>query len=172
MRDKTNAEKKVNFSTIQFREYPICVGDNPGGKRGVPLAIDWKHVREYQIRVDDFEGCRPPRRFKFQLELESLDRLLLVQQLGYSWPEITQGMETTKTIRDGRRSTRAWLRFSRIHEMWERIQRATLNATIGRNAKRRERAFLEYYCYHTKGYTDGSICSHTSSTQPTDISFH
>ena len=46
LNDKAPAEEnttttKVSFSVVQLREYPIIVGDNPGGRAGCPITIDW-----------------------------------------------------------------------------------------------------------------------------------
>lgn len=32
---QTLPARRVSFSSIEVREYPLCIGDNPGSKRGV-----------------------------------------------------------------------------------------------------------------------------------------
>ena len=47
--------KSVGFGKLEFREYPIIMGDNPSVSDGVPLALDWCHVNVYDVTVDSYE---------------------------------------------------------------------------------------------------------------------
>jgi len=45
----------VGFGSLAFREYPIIMGDNPSVSEGVPLALDWDYVNEYDVTIDNYE---------------------------------------------------------------------------------------------------------------------
>jgi hypothetical protein len=135
--------KKVDFSTVQFREYPIRVGDNPAVTRGVPITIGWEHFCDYQLRVDKFEEVRPPRRQNCELKLKSLERVRLLKREGSSGCEIQEGINDANLAQNRRQRTRQWMHLSPLEEFFERIQRSFLNATTHRAAKRRERALLK-----------------------------
>lgn len=61
-------EKKVRFSVVEIREYPMIVGDNPGGSQGPPITISWTSVSSFTIQVDEFQNSRLGQRRK-HLEL-------------------------------------------------------------------------------------------------------
>lgn len=48
----------VSFHTVEVREYPITIGDNPSVINGPPVAIDWDYDDRIELGVDDFELCR------------------------------------------------------------------------------------------------------------------
>lgn len=51
-------QQRVQFGSITLRHYPITLGDNPGGKAGPPLTIEWDHILEESLPVDCFEQGR------------------------------------------------------------------------------------------------------------------
>ena len=131
--------KAVRFSTVQFQEHPMIVGDNPAVSRGVPISIAWESQEEYVLTVDDYERARPPRRSIVELKRESLDRVRLCKQLGYSRSEIVEANKQIAVIQKQRTRTRETLHLSPVLEVLEKIKKATLNSTIRRSTKQRER---------------------------------
>jgi hypothetical protein len=127
--------------------------------RGVPITIGWEHVCEYQLGVDKFEEVRPRRRSNFELKIKSLDRVRLLKREGYSRLEIKEGTKDANVTRNGRQRTRQLIHLSHIQELFERIQRAFINATSRRAAKRQERALLKEYQVYFK---DDSIYTATT----------
>ena len=131
--------KAVRFSTVQFQEHPMIVGDNPAVSRGVPISIAWESQEEYVLTVDDYERARPPRRSIGELKRDSLDRVRLCKQLGYSRSEIVEANKQIAVIQKQRTRTRETLHLSPVLEVLEKIKKATLNYTIRRSTKQRER---------------------------------
>ena len=136
--------KLVRFSTVDIREYPICMGDNPGASKGVPITIDWDYIPMESIPVDDFE--QRPRRYNLnEFRMTSLDRVRVLKRLGYSGQEI---QTQVTNVNDAREKRRASVRTSGITgylEGSERIRRAVLNYTFRALAKRAERKYLAPY---------------------------
>lgn len=121
----------------------MMVGDNPAVTRGVPVTVDWETLCEYQLGLEEYEDVRPPRRFKMELKMESLDRVRLLKRLGFARSEIMQGSKEAGFVRDRRQRTRKSMNFAGLHEVLERMARAVLNATIRRSSKKREKQLLE-----------------------------
>lgn len=66
---QTPKRKLVAFSTIEIREYPMTVGDNPSVSRGVPVTIEWNYVRVETIQVSTLVDI--PKRKESSLLLSS-----------------------------------------------------------------------------------------------------
>jgi hypothetical protein len=135
-------EKRVRFSTLEIREYPMCIGENPAGSVGVPISIDWDHVDEIICSIDDYEEVHPSRRSASQMNLPSRQRSDILKSLGYSRREISEATKHAIKVRIDRQRTIDTLHLAPIEEFIERTTRAVLNATIRRGAKRREREYL------------------------------
>jgi hypothetical protein len=147
--NKTKNTKRVRFSTVQVREFPIGIGDNPAVSRGVPVAIaGWKIYGggDYSLPLEELEQAhRPPRRATLQLQMGSLERIRMLKEMGYSRHAIHQATKHVNVARAQRQRTVQSLKWARVQEGMESIQRALLNATLRRTAKQRERILLEPY---------------------------
>jgi hypothetical protein len=137
--------RRVTFSTLEIREYPICVGDNPAVSIGVPITIQWTHDGESIFSVEDYEEQRPTPRTMLQLRMPSRCRADLLKRLGFSRTDVMEGTKHANIARNRRKRTRETLKFQPAHEFLERARRATLNATLKRAAKRKEKEFLHRY---------------------------
>ena len=152
--------KEVTFSNIKVRTYPICVGDNPACSDGVPLAIDWQYLKEYNFTVDYYERklenwannpdspMRPnryPRKTENDLRISAVDRMQLLFSSGVMPQEATLAFRQVELIRRDRQASIRSLHFLQLMYAWERVQRATRNATVGRKSKRKERLMLQPY---------------------------
>lgn len=138
------SKKHVRFSDVQVHEHPICLGDNPGGYRGVPISISWERCNTTCHSVVDFEK-RPRRQQLHQIRMEPLDRVLALKRMGYSGQEIKEGAAAANRIRMARQKTRDYLRLTPMFEYQEAVKRALLNSTIRKPEKRQERELLEPY---------------------------
>ncbi|CAJ1952949.1 unnamed protein product [Cylindrotheca closterium] len=137
-------QRHVHFSTVEVREYPICMGDNPGSSRGIPLTIGWEIQDQEICNVEVYQNR--PRRFQLhQLKITSLDRVLMLKRAGYSGREIGEGTLLVDKFRAQRHWTRITLRFSGFQEFWERRWRSIRNGTVYKSRKRRERDLLRPY---------------------------
>ncbi|CAJ1960139.1 unnamed protein product [Cylindrotheca closterium] len=134
-------ERSVSFSSIEIRQYPLCMGDNPGCLRGVPISMDWKHTEEISLGLDEYEECRgepsetiaipPHKRF------EMLQRTKL-----YTRCEI---MKTLQKVEADRERRKASSRDSEKEEYIEGLKRGILNKTLRRKKKQKERELLLPY---------------------------
>jgi len=135
--------KSVRFSTAEVREHPICLGDNPGSYRGVPISISWECCKTIIFSVNDFE--ERTRREIHQFRMDPLNRVLALKRMGYSGKEIKEGTAAANRIRVGRQRTKETLRLTPVFEYSELLKRAIRNFTVCRAAKRQERKLLEPY---------------------------
>lgn len=138
------AENRVRFSSVEVREYPICMGDNPGSFKGVPISIGWDFFFSTTLPVDDFE--LRPRRLQMQhFRMDPLERVLILKRVGYSGHEIKEGTAKVNELRARRQRTKDSLRFTSLYENSERVKRGILNQTLYRSRKKDERKYLKRY---------------------------
>lgn len=137
-----SSETIVRFSTIGIREYPICIGDNPCCTLGVPLAIGWEYDDRLTCSVDEYEKTRPYRRSAAEIKIPSLHRFEILKSLGYSRQAINEATKEAARNRSNRSQTSNQLGRAPFEELVEMVKRAFLNATIRRDAKRKEREYL------------------------------
>jgi hypothetical protein len=141
-----NPEKlSISFSFIDIREYPICIGDNPGGSRGTPLSIEWVHVSEVQIGLEEYEDARPERRNRSALAMGESVRYDLLRRSGYSLMDIRVGTKPVNIGRIQRKQTMATLNLAPLHELQQAISRKTLNILSFGARKRKERRMMESF---------------------------
>lgn len=142
--DVIRRRRKVSFSTVQIREYQLVLSDNPGASTGVPIGIGWDHNGDgIVLAVDRFE--ERPRRSRHQFHMDQMDRAIMLKRAGYSNNEIKTARKEVDRARCSRRRTLETLHFERVLEPLEKAQRALLNITTRKSAKRRERDFLKPY---------------------------
>lgn len=97
----------VDFSTLEIREYPITLGNNPGGVQGPPICLDWKHEEEKTVFVslDEYETKREPRRSENDLYIpECLRRWKLLEQ-GVSMRRMQKASKEADNVRKQRKKT-------------------------------------------------------------------
>jgi hypothetical protein len=135
----TSHEKTLSFSFIDIREYPMCIGDNPGGSVGTPLSIEWKHVSEVQIGLEEYEDSRPERRSHSALAMGETVRYEILRRSGYTRKDIQSGTKPVNIERAGRKRTLETLNLARLHEFRESLSRKTLNVLSFGARKRKER---------------------------------
>jgi hypothetical protein len=135
----------ISFSYIDIREYPICIGDNPGGRRGTPLSIEWKHFSEVQIGLEEYEDARPERRNHSALAMGETHRYDLLRRSGYSQKDIRIQTKPVNIERAQRKHTLATLNLAPLQELQQAISRKTLNALTFGARKRKERKMMESF---------------------------
>jgi hypothetical protein len=59
----------VTFSTVEFHEHAMIMGDSPSCTNGPALEIDWVPINQSIVDLDAYEEYRPPRRVKGQLHM-------------------------------------------------------------------------------------------------------
>lgn len=141
---------KVSFSTLEIREYPICIGDNPACTFGVPISIDWAYETTNIFSVDEYEEQRPTPRDFSQLKIPSKDRNHIIRGIGYSLRDVMEGTKHANIARNRRKRTKETLHLAPVEEFLELSVRAILNATFRRGAKTKERELLAAYRHVSK----------------------
>ena len=76
--------KRVQFGSIQIREYNRIVGDHPDVKVGPPLGLSWEYVLKPTLLVDEYEANRAP--YKRFLRMSSISRRNLLMNV-FNIPE-------------------------------------------------------------------------------------
>ena len=106
--------KTIIFKTIEVREYPVCIGDNPSvsDPDGPPLQLCWEPDCELSIEIDEFEEYRNglgqdcvARRRGEDLRLNSERRKYMALQSGHTHQEIASTVRQVN--RDRRRRSSA-----------------------------------------------------------------
>lgn len=144
--EEQNNKRKVRFTSLEIREYPIQMGDSPASSRGVPITIGWEYYVAFQgVSIDAYEQHRPERRMQYQLKMESLQRIRILLEHSsaeYSPEEILRVIQQVDQLRMRRRRTVARLRFAPIEEVWEILCLQVLRATVRRSQYREYRTYL------------------------------
>lgn len=166
--------RKVRFSVLEIRDYPICVGDNPAVSKGVPITIDWTHDGEVTALIDDYENSRGTPRSMLELRIPPRLRTETLKGLGFTGADMMLGTKAANIVRLQRRRTIEGLQTAQVEEFLEKSRRAFLNATIMRGKKRREREYL--YIYKTvinepkrKSITENTCIGDSSSLIDKDL---
>jgi len=144
---ETKVKKRVRFSHLDIREYPIVLGDNPTPKLGPPVSIGWDHCAEIErVDVDLYESVRPPRRDRdAALKLPAAYRVVLLKRQGYAASEIADGMRKAEVAKRQRKRTVELLRLEPFDEGAECLSRRAANIASLGAAQRKEREFLQPY---------------------------
>jgi hypothetical protein len=141
----TDEKLSLSFSSVDIREYPICIGDNPGGSGGTPLSIEWKHVSEVQIGLEEYENARPERRDQSTMRMGAHVREEILRRAGYSRMEIVMQTKPVDIERAHRRQTVTTLRYARWQELRETIFRSSMNILTLGARKRKEREMMKSF---------------------------
>jgi len=134
--------KRVSFSNIEIKEYPIIPDVNPAVTRGVPIAIDWDPINEVSCSVDEYEESRPTPRSQVELRMPATHRNDLLRRLGFSHRDILESVKEANLARNRRVRTMETMQLEPAQAAFERMTRAALNATLRRGKKAEEKKLL------------------------------
>lgn len=137
----------VSFDTLQIREYPIILGDNPYVTQGPPLQIDWDHDYEENWNVDQYEETRPERRTFLEMVMPLEVRVQILQRNGESTKSINKRVREVQAMKIQRAETKELHLIGRTktHERMELLGRGLRNFFTDK--KKKEKELLE----RTKG---------------------
>ena len=170
--DQSNEDKSVHFSSVDVRDYSICLGDNPSVSRGAPISLDWGYDKEQTYGIESYE-CRrsEARRNEEELKIPSLQRIQLLKGLGYSRGEINE--QTKKTEQDKQRRFRTRRRidredrvkaFVRNNCILNTFRKMLSKPTLGKNKTLCVGGSLQEFEPESDGVTLESSISSTKST--------
>lgn len=119
-------EKRVQFSDISIRLYPVAPSDHPGASgKGPAIALKgWRYTTPPMgdIPVDAYEATRPHRRCMEDLKLDIMERRTLLVEHGASRSEMSDFQRRVKKARAQRaESVQTLTMYGRHHE--ERLER-------------------------------------------------
>jgi hypothetical protein len=134
----------VVFDRIEIREYPVTLGDNPGGNWGPPLQLSWDYQDSVTVTVEEFETQHPPRRSGTQINIPKRVREDMLIKAGFSRMEIQEGVKQANLTRNRRKRTTESMQLAAFHELAEKVKRTTSNAFFRRGKKNKERQFLKF----------------------------
>lgn len=66
--------RRVSFTSLEIREYPVVPGDHPLCSSGCPIELGWDYHRSSEHSLDHYESQRNPRRHRDQLRLSVEER--------------------------------------------------------------------------------------------------
>ena len=141
MPDNSFAFKSIVSQLLFFSR--VNRGNNPGGFFGPPITIGWDAQSELKISLDEFEETRPPRRTASQMNIPQSVRFQMLRNAGYTRGEIQMALRDVSIARRERRRTIEIMNLAPMHELSEKILRGSLNLTIHRWKKAKERAYIK-----------------------------
>ena len=135
--DQIPRDKSVRFSSVDIRDYSLCIGDNPSVSRGVPISLDWDYDEEHSHDINNYEHSRfGDRRESEALKLPSLQRVQVLKKLGYSRGEINEQVKEVVKVKQKRILTRRKVeREDRVKASWKAI-RKTIESIIPKSERR------------------------------------
>ena len=117
-------KNKVRFSSVEVREYPMILGDNPSVSGGPPITIDWKYSVRYEQDIDEHIRMTPfPRRIDSQMIMPSFYRKNLLREGGYSEYDIYWASMEAKLVTSQRIATLESLKQSVIQNIKIRLKK-------------------------------------------------
>jgi hypothetical protein len=169
----TDEKLSLSFSCIDIREYPLCIGDNPGGKGGTPLSIEWTHVSEVRIGLEEYETSRSERRDHSSLWMKASIRDDILKRSGYSIKDIRIQTKPVNIDRAQRRRTLETLSYGWFQELQETISRKIMNILTFGARKRKEREMMKSFASLDvgKGLRKESVSSKTTKTPTLSLEF-
>uniref|UniRef100_A0A7S0UKW2 Uncharacterized protein n=1 Tax=Pseudo-nitzschia delicatissima TaxID=44447 RepID=A0A7S0UKW2_9STRA len=122
---QSNEAKSVQFSTIEVRDYSLCLGDHPDVNRGAPVSLDWEYQSEQSFDLEEYEQrCfgRGKKTHNGMIRL-AFEREYMLRKLGYSEDEIKTRSQSVKKDQKNRSQTRRTMIFEPFLIMSEETKR-------------------------------------------------
>ena len=139
-------KKQVSFHSIEFREHPRELGDNPSVSIGPALSLGWyseEHGSSCSLSVDEYETARPPRRSRESLCVPlKVRQKMLKEEAGVSLREIMKAQREGNKIKHERRVTNANIDLDSAHFALEKCVRKVKRCLTG-SSKKEEQELLE-----------------------------
>ena len=98
------SNKEVCFASVQVREYPVILGDNPSCTSGPPLTLAWDHDLVACTSVDEWEKTHY-RRSKEVIRVPASVRTEWLLDAGYSPSQVQEVVQAVREEKLRRRSS-------------------------------------------------------------------
>jgi|Transcript_12037 hypothetical protein len=93
----------VAFGTVEIREYPVVLGDNPECHYGPSVNLGWEYTLSKGAEpLNEYEKARSPRRKIRQLYMSQVRREALLEP-AYSKDEVKQAIRLKQKVRQQRK---------------------------------------------------------------------
>eukprot|EP00566_Odontella_aurita_P000819 CAMPEP_0113551560 /NCGR_PEP_ID=MMETSP0015_2-20120614/14590_1 /TAXON_ID=2838 /ORGANISM="Odontella" /LENGTH=378 /DNA_ID=CAMNT_0000452461 /DNA_START=214 /DNA_END=1350 /DNA_ORIENTATION=+ /assembly_acc=CAM_ASM_000160 len=137
---RASDEFSVRYGSVEIREFPITLGDNPSVSCGPPFTIDWKPQEIYDpVALDEYESSRPPRRSHLQMAIPEAVRKDLLRKTGLTPQQIVSGCRDLNFEKTRRRKSQRLQHLDGFYENVEKARRGVRNSLMpGRKKKERE----------------------------------
>ena len=141
---RENVNLSVKFSSIEIREYPMELGDNPSVSSGPPITIGWEPQMICEpVDLETYESNHPPRRSNLEMSLPlSIRKEILSNSNGMTPRQIVAGTKNVNLERARRKRSGEMQHLDAVKEKMERTKRGLKNAII-RGRKKKERDLLK-----------------------------
>jgi len=99
---------KVCFTSVEVREYPRILGDNPSVSAGPPISLAWKHddTARMLLPLEDWERAREPdRRSKQEIRVPDHVRVDWLMDAGFTGSELRRVIDAIEQDKKDRRSS-------------------------------------------------------------------
>ena len=117
--------KRVRFSTVEVREYPMILGDNPAVRCGPSITIDWRPFSRNFFHVETHVRMTPyPRRKPTEMAMPFFHREFLMKASGYTHKEILECTKQANIIKTQRAKTLRKLQMAQVEEMGESVKKS------------------------------------------------
>jgi hypothetical protein len=93
--------KTVTFDSVNFQEYAVILGDNPGVQRGPPITLDWTPQKSWKIDLEAYESAGIARRSTSELRMPSGVREQLIQDSA-TRSDIQRAVQDARKIKNQR----------------------------------------------------------------------
>jgi hypothetical protein len=137
-------KKKVSFSHLQIRTYETILGDNPSCTGGPSLSIGWRYnpehfhstVDEYERKQDELYGGPGIRPLDIDLVLHRSEREAILLKMGYTQPDLAEGVRRLNKAKSRRRQTVHNLPVMFLEEKAESFKRSVGRLFLNRQRTR------------------------------------
>lgn len=113
--------RKVIFSTIQIRRYPMILGDNPACRVGAPVSLGWEYEVLPDLSIDDYEAQRQGHRRTYlnHLILNYYQRIAILERSGFGIEQFRAAEKQINRVRRQRAISLALSPFERVEQLAE-----------------------------------------------------
>lgn len=133
---RNKAQKSVSFGQLCVRYHPMIPGDHPECTEGVPLTIDWDHVDEFHIPVEEYESIREPRKPNKGFRLTGARRRRMMGEAGFNILQIRAAWEECNRVKQERSATLHFMKNEKFALMAENVGRKMRKVSKIFSAKR------------------------------------
>ena len=142
--------KGVRFNSVEVREYPRILGDNPSVSAGPPITLDWVHNQRSSVSLplEDWEKYREnDRRSKQEIKVPDYIRTDWLIDAGFSGADLQR---TVQEIEQAKKDRKVSITKSDFRDKTD-VLTENVKRKFGRVIGRRQRTDSLYQQWKEKG---------------------